>query len=300
MPIIFKGAGKLFFADTYATIKHQHGFSIRNSIKIIALDTISLVENLKDDNAFLKKRIQFLYIHHVFKDEEIKLKQLIEFLSKNHIFISHSEAVNRILDNKIDKPYICISSDDGFKNNLRAAEIFESFGIKACFFICPAIINETDYNKIKNFCAQRLHFPPVEFLNWKDVDHLLKKGHEIGSHTMTHINCADSLPNVVEEELNSSYRIIRERCGVVKHFAYPYGRFFHFNEAARNMMFKAGYQSCAAAERGCHVKQATLPVKENLLIRRDNVVLDWKLSHIKIFLKHNATKASLQQNGFPY
>lgn len=291
---------QIHFVDTYAEIKAFQKFSIRPVVRKMVLDAISLRDSLKGDEPFKKPRIQFIYIHHAFRDEAGNLEHLIKFLLKHHVFINYSEAVNRILTNNIDKPYICISSDDGFKNNRRTASILESFGIKACFFICPAMISETNYINIKKFCADRLHFPPVEFLTWNEVDDLLKKGHEIGSHTMTHINIAQNPLDVIEDEINTSYRTIVERCGEVNHFAYPYGRYFHFNEAGRNLVFKAGFQSCASAERGCHVKQATAPGKESLLIRRDNIVLNWSLSHIKYFLRRNATQPFLQQNNYTY
>ena len=57
-----------------------------------------------------RARVQFLYIHHIFKDEENSFDEL--FLNY-HTFISHSEAVNRVINGHIDKPYISISSDDG-------------------------------------------------------------------------------------------------------------------------------------------------------------------------------------------
>lgn len=288
------------FSDTYASIKHQKGFSIRSAVRNITLDGLHLIEKFKAHDALLKNRIQFLYIHHVFKDEVQCLRQLIEYLSENHFFISYSEALNLILNNNIDKPYICISSDDGLKNNLYAAEIFDLFGIKACFFICPGIIGEMDYDKIKKFCEERLLFPTVEFLTWNDIDYLLQKGHEIGSHTMTHINCAETPLNQVEEELNLSYEIIKQKCGICKHFAYPYGRYTDFNKALTDLVFNIGYQSCSSAERGCHVQQPISTSKENLLIRRDNIVLDWRLSHIKYFLNRNAISVSLQQNNFPH
>ena len=70
------------------------------------------------------------------------------------------------LNNKIDKPYIAFSSDDGFKNNLFAAEILNNYGASACFFINPGLVEECDFQKIKNHCRNKLHLPPIEFLNW--------------------------------------------------------------------------------------------------------------------------------------
>lgn len=288
------------FASSYKSVTTYKRFSVRNVARKIALDSISFFDNLKSDNDFKRNRIQFIYIHHIFNDEERSLRNLLDFLLRHHSFISYSEAVDKILANNIDKPYLCISSDDGFKNNLKAAEILKEYGISACFFICPGIIGESNYEKIKDFCAARLHFPPVEFLNWDDVDTLAKYGHEIGSHTMTHINVAKASQPVLSDELQQSFSIIKSHTGNRVHFAFPYGKYFHFTEDARTLVFDIGYQSCSCAERGCHVEQPVAPVKEQLLIRRDNIILDWSLDHIKYFLRRNATHKDLQRNNFIY
>jgi len=287
------------FTTSYKGFK-KNKISVRNTVRKIALDSISLVDNFKNEDDFKKKRIQFVYVHHVFKDEEEGLRNLLKFLSQYHTFISYSDAVKKILTNQIDKPYICISSDDGFKNNLRAADILNEFGISACFFICPDIIEESNEKKIKIFCQEKLHSPPVDFLNWHDVEKLMKNGHEIGSHTMRHINVAVINTEILDEELQQSYIILNSRFGDNIHFAFPYGRYFHISDQARKRVFQTGYQSCSSAERGCHVQQKIAPLKDELLIRRDNIVLNWSLNHIKYFLRRNATHTALQQNKFFY
>ena len=288
------------YTETYKEIKSEQNFSVRSSVRKITLDTIGVFDKFKNEDALKKNRIQFIYVHHIFKDEEQKFRELIEFLLKYHSFISYSEAIKKILNNNIDKPYICFSSDDGFKNNLAGAKILEEYGIKACFFICPGIIGDNNYDHIKNFSKKYLELPPVEFLNWKDIDRLLASGHEIGSHTMTHRDLTSVSYNNLCDEIQLSYKIIKEHCGTIQHFAYPYGRYFHINETVRELIFDTGYQSCTSAERGCHVQQLNASEKEKLLIRRDHILLTWNLSHIKYFLRRNSLSKSLQHNKFPF
>lgn len=197
-----------------------------------------------------RPRVQFLYVHHVFKDEEAKMDRLMAHLARQHTFIPYGEGVDRVLRNEIDKPYICISSDDGFKNNLALAAILERHGAKGCFFINPSIIGEDSSAVIEAHCREKLHFPPVEFLDWKDVERLQKAGHEIGSHTMAHTNVAAMTTAEFTEDCGRMRQVLMQRCGEAKHFAFPYGRFFHFNEAARKVVFDGGFISCATAERG--------------------------------------------------
>jgi peptidoglycan/xylan/chitin deacetylase (PgdA/CDA1 family) len=248
-----------------------------------------------------KPRVQFLYIHHIFRDEEVLLRRLLEKLSRHHTFISHNEAINKILTGTIDRPYVCISSDDGLKNNLRAAAILNEFGIKGCFFVCPSMIGENEYEKIKKFTLQQLHLPAVEFMNWNDIEKLQQQGHEIGGHTMSHVNLAKCDHNQLTDEIGNCYTEIVKHCGSVKHFAYPYGRYFHFTEKARQLVFSSGFESCASAERGCHIsKTGTTMNKEDLFIRRDHVILTWPINHILYFMARNVQKAAVQNNYSPY
>ena len=291
-----KIAGMDKFISNYAELKQLKTKTFRGYLRDIALTGLSLVAS----EQYLKKpRVQFLYIHHVFKDEEKALDVLLKRLSKRHQFISYNDAVNKILSGTIDKPYITFSSDDGFKNNLRAAEILNRYDAKACFFINPGIVGETNFDKIKRYCTDTLEFPPVEFLNWNEVAQLQQWGHEIGSHTMMHMNIANATAQAITDDMQYTYRILNERCGSVKHFAFPYGRFFHFSAIGRKAVFDAGFTTCATAERGCHINPVDRISNEKLCIRRDHTVLGWDINHIMYFLINNAKNVSINNNFYP-
>jgi peptidoglycan/xylan/chitin deacetylase (PgdA/CDA1 family) len=275
--------------------------SLRAKARNLALNVLIFKQNLKGIEKYLVvPRIQFLYIHHAFADELTQLDQLMQVLSKYHTFISHSEAVERILNNQIDKPYIVLSTDDGFKNNIAAAQIFNKYNAKACFFINPGLIDEHDFETIKTHCKVKLHLPPVEFLTWQDVNELLAQGHEIGAHTMYHDNIANMSEQAIEEDMKLSYEILNKNCGPVKHFAFPYGRFSHFNKTGKELVFKVGYQTCSSAERGCHIPSSSELKQKDLCIRRDHVILDWPMDHIIYFLVNNVKNRSEKNNYFPY
>lgn len=288
------------FVETYASIEQSRKINARNFVRNVALDTLSILSHLRSDDIMKRNRIQFLYVHHIFKDEEKNFIELIRFLQRDHTFISYSDALAKLLHNNIDKPYVCLSFDDGFKNNVRAAEILNQFNVKACFFVCPDMVEEKDYGKIKQFCAERLHLPPVEFMNWDDIQDLLKHDHEIGSHTMNHINVAALPCTQISDNLHQSLEILTKHCGNIRHFAYPYGRYFHFNECGRKLVFNMGFQSCSSAERGCHIPQEVAPAQDELLIRRDHMILKWDIKHIKYFIKRNAGNAAYHSNEFKY
>lgn len=275
--------------------------NFRSYLRNMALNGLSLKAMLPNAKKYFKKpRVQFLYIHHVFDDEIEKFDKLLSELSRFHNFIGYSEAVERILSNRIDKPYITISSDDGFRNNLEVAKVLEKYNAKACFFINPDMIGVEDYHLIKQFCKEKLNFPPTAFLNWSDIERLQKSGHEIGSHTMGHINIAKTGKEEVRENLNRSFEMIKKNCGEISHFAYPYGRFFHFNQIALEQVFEVGYTSCASAERGCHISPQEKLLAQDLFIRRDHIICDWSLNHIQYFLLNNSQNSTIHNNFNPY
>jgi len=289
------------YIENYAEVKTKSQYGIRSYLRSLVLNVLSTKTKWLGTEQYLSvPRVQFLYIHHAFADELKQLDSLMKLLSKQHTFISHSEAVDRILSNSIDKPYISLSTDDGFKNNMAAAQILNNYGAKACFFINPGLIDEHDYEIIKTHCKVKLHLPPVAFLTWEEVRELQAQGHEIGGHTMYHDNIASMSAEAIDEDMKLSFEVLGKHCGTIKHFAFPYGRFSHFSNIGKASVFKNGYSICSSAERGCHINSTTLLKNTDLCIRRDHVILDWPLNHILYFLVNNVKKRKEENNYFPY
>ena len=207
-------------------------------------------------------------------------------------------AARRERHDQLDRPYVCFSFDDGLRQNLRAAQILHEFGVSACFFICPGFVGETSPDKLKEICATRFKMPPTEMLSWDDVDAMLALGQEIGSHTQTHQVLSRISAAALEDELGQSFDEFNQRLGGVKHFAWPEGRFWHFSATAAKAVFAAGYESCASAERGCHISAPDWP-RPNLCLRRDYVSAHWPLSHTFYFLCRGSQNASVANNHWP-
>ena len=244
-----------------------------------------------------KPRVQFLYMHWVFEDQKTALRNLLDSLSREHRFISYSQAVNKILTGEIDAPYVSLSFDDGLKSCFDVSSILREFGISACYFICPSIIGDGNFDNIRRFCAERIHMPPVQIMSWTDVTALLDQGHEVGSHTLNHSNLAAVSSNQVHDEICGSFDAIRQKIGAPKHFSWPFGRFFHFTREAARTVFEAGYESCASAERGCH--EAAKIDRSSLCLRRDHVKVTWPQQHVRYFLAKNAQRMTTAGNRWP-
>lgn len=288
------------FVDYYAKVKGAKPSNVRELFRHTALNALCILDKMNAAEKWLEKpRVQFIISHHVFKDEEYKFVKLLEKLAQHYTFISYSDAVNKIITRSIDRPYLTFSFDDGFNNHVAAAEIMNRFGATSCFFINPSVIGETSFEKITKHAAEKLHLPPVKFMNWKGIEKLQKLGHEVGSHTWAHKNVAEMSLIEFENDLVQSDEVLNKYCGKVQHFAHPYGRFHHFNKKAFDIVFKMNYASCANAERGCHIEHDTPLSKEQLYVRRDDIVIDWDIKHIMYFLTKSARTATTKNNLFP-
>lgn len=273
---------------------------LNSCLKNTALNGLSLMHDIIGYEKYLKRpRVQIIYIHHMMKDEEKPFRQLIERLQKNHSIISYSEAVAKILNNEIDKPYIAFSSDDGLKNNVQAAKVLNDYDISACFFVNTSIVSETNLSNVKKHCKEVLDFPLVEFLDWDDILFLQNSGHEIGSHSMLHTDLTKLSYEETCSDLATTFQLLTKYCGTAKHFAFPFGTFSHYNNDVRKACFDTGFLSCASAVRGCHINGEEKINPRDLCLRRDHMILGWKLRHIMYFIENNAKKASLKNNFFP-
>jgi peptidoglycan/xylan/chitin deacetylase (PgdA/CDA1 family) len=288
------------FAQDYATVKRFQHYTAKNILRDVMINSIAPFSSFLGIDKILtkKNRVQFLFLHHLFDDEIQPFRNFLTLLSKHHFFISYSEAVNRIKAGNIDKPYICFSSDDGYKSNVQLAKVLNEFGIKACFFLCPSVIGETNFEVIKKYANNNLRFNvPIEFMNWDDVETLQKSGHEIGSHTHTHIDVSENNFEKINEEFSISKSVLENHCRSIKHLALPFGRFSPFKKEWWKLAAEAGYDSCASAENGCHVASST-PIKTEELFIRRNLILpaQWTLRHQYFYLSYNSLVANPKNN----
>jgi peptidoglycan/xylan/chitin deacetylase (PgdA/CDA1 family) len=225
-------------------------------------------------------RVHFLYIHHVFEDEEAAFIELLGWLKSNYHIISHSEGVNILKTGKIDKPYICLSSDDGFKNNLKAAQICHDHKVSMCFFVNPNLIGESNYDIIKVHCKTKLHLPPIAMLGMADIKTILGFGQEVGIHTLEHKHVSEMSLEEFAEDCKLSMAFCSEMEITKPHFAFPYGRHNDYSAAHHRIALKQGFGSISSAVRGYHNDI----IDDDTVLHRDHIVLSWPMRHIKYFI----------------
>jgi peptidoglycan/xylan/chitin deacetylase (PgdA/CDA1 family) len=247
-------------------------------------------------------RVQFFCVHHVFEDERASFARLIERLSRTHRFISYDEAVRRILEGRVDGPYLVLSFDDGFRSCVEAGRIMRDEGVRGMFFVCGSTIGgsgEIPPERIAAHCRERLNLPPVEHMAWDDLETLRNWGHEIGGHTMTHPNLAEIPMERVRDEVGRVRAVLIERLGECRHFAWTYGRFREFSAQAARAVFDAGYDSCASGERGVHVNTQAVEDPRLVCLRRDHLIAAWPYEHVRYFMARNRERIVTPDTMWP-
>jgi peptidoglycan/xylan/chitin deacetylase (PgdA/CDA1 family) len=111
---------------------------------------------------------------------------------------------------------IALTFDDGYREQLVIARYLARRGIKATFFVITGL---------REFMGRELLGP-------SEIKEIASMGHEIGSHTVTHIDMTKATEDVMYRELVESKRYLSELLNDdVTSFAYPYGP--HSEVAAR-------------------------------------------------------------------
>lgn len=272
---------------------------MRNAARRVALGSLSLFRRVTgaSASALTRPRVHLLYLHRLAPADEAAFRSLLWWLADGHRFIGLSEAVRRVRTGALDAPYVTVSVDDGFRSSLRVAAVLEELGTRGAFFVCPSVVGCDDPSRVGRFFGHGGAAVEAQ-MGWGDLEGLLDRGHEIGSHTLSHVDLATQSRDRLEAELGGSAEILRRRLGRVDHFAWPYGRFAHFTPRAADAVFEAGYASCVSAERGCHV-QAAPDHPHELCLRREHVMAGWPQAHVEYFMARSSLRAGAADNTWP-
>lgn len=88
--------------------------------------------------------------------------------------------------------------------------ILKSFGVCGTYYAAPGLMNIT--NELGDHFKQ------------EDIDSLLADGHELGSHTFSHVSCRTVSLQAFESDVLKGRQVIRSLTGYdTENFAYPFG-----------------------------------------------------------------------------
>ncbi|MFK8078828.1 MAG: polysaccharide deacetylase family protein [Granulosicoccus sp.] len=252
--------------------------STRERARAVMLDLMSLFNKHETaDNG----TVVFLAYHFMFDDNLDNFRELLDWLAEEYNFLTVTDAVNQIKAGTLTGKNLCFTCDDGFQSCLMAGSILKEYGASCCFFLCPDFIELKDRDQLKFYNQNRLGGPPIEFLNWNDVESLQKNGHEIGNHTLNHENLGKIEQARAEEQIEAALALLQEKTGTVLHFACPYGQVDAYTSHIVDHCYSLGHETFFTTTRGIHDDESSVV---NGLYKRHHFEPFWPVSHTKFFL----------------
>lgn len=136
---------------------------------------------------------------------------------------------------------VAITFDDGYVDNLAAAEELRRRGMRATWYVVAGSLGDRPRWKADGGPTGRL-------MSATELRELRAAGMEIGSHTMSHQRLTSLAPEQRRQEIEASRTVLEDTLGSAVHaFAYPYGDFDADVTAA---VRTAGYSSACTTQPG--------------------------------------------------
>ena len=136
---------------------------------------------------------------------------------------------------------VVLTFDDGYEDNYaHAYPAMAHHGFSAAFFVPSAFIAGGPH---QFHAADRP-------MSWKQLQELLRQGHEIGAHSVTHRRLAHISPADVPAEVEDCKRSLEQGLQQpVDYFCYPAG---DYNAQVRAAVAAAGYRGACTVEPGAN------------------------------------------------
>ncbi|MGY1601016.1 polysaccharide deacetylase family protein [Geodermatophilus sp. SYSU D00815] len=126
---------------------------------------------------------------------------------------------------------VALTFDDGYTDFLtHAAPVLDRHGMTATLYVVAGRLG--GHNAWDDG-------PRLDLVDADGVRAVAAAGHEIGSHTLSHVRLAGAAPDVLRHEVTESRRVLEDVLQAeVRGFCYPWG---DFDEAAADAVRDAGY-----------------------------------------------------------
>ncbi|MBW3466410.1 polysaccharide deacetylase family protein [Arthrospiribacter ruber] len=208
---------------------------------------------------------------------EKKLKHLLNYGD----IISLPKAVQLINDqgqNGNNDKYFSLTFDDGFEECYTLiSPVFDRLDLKATFFINANYIDSNQ--EYQNEFNRRIHNSKKRPMSWDQVTKLNDAGFLIGSHTLDHFDLSMLNTDELEYQIARNNEIIKNKLATeVDYFAWPYGNFNSFPDAAFEISKK--YHKYIFS--GTNYKYYFS--KQGKIINRRHLEPFWPISYFNYFL----------------
>lgn len=199
-----------------------------------------------------RQRIVILLYHRVTNNLSDAVTVSVDQFEAQMRWLHHNcpvVCIDDLLDGRVSRqqshPLIAVTFDDGYLDNYEnAVPILNNYKIPATFFVSTGMIGSD--NGFPHDLDKLGYALPN--MSWDHLREMSDMGFQIGSHTVSHLNCATSPRDKVWEELVTSKTAITEQLGIRNvPFAYPFGGRDDIDEEAVALVKRAGYSSCFSA-----------------------------------------------------
>jgi peptidoglycan/xylan/chitin deacetylase (PgdA/CDA1 family) len=181
-------------------------------------------------------QVQVVAMHETLAGDSERLRRQLDWVEKRFTFISPETFFGlwdrtSVLPNW-SKPAILFTFDDGRESNYTvAAPMLESMGARGLFFVVPQFIGLTARD------ARDFYYSNIDIrglarseskeqwtpMNSEQLLDLVKRGHSVGNHTLSHANLSGlSTANLRDEIEGGSEKIASWTQRTVEAFAWPY------------------------------------------------------------------------------
>jgi peptidoglycan/xylan/chitin deacetylase (PgdA/CDA1 family) len=157
-------------------------------------------------------------------------------------------------------PLVTFTFDDCPQTAVReGASALERHGLKGSFYLAGGLAGR-DWENGPQFHAS-------------DVQRLLARGHEVGCHTFSHLDCATATAAQIAEDLASNRDFLLRAAPdlVLETFAYPYGSV----GLATKIAIQGKYLACRGVEAGLNAGTADFGLLKAVSLPHDDSGGDW-------------------------
>jgi len=216
---------------------------IQKNIRDLLIATVTVLGITYVYRAFKKRNgplVRILVFHDVQNAEWFR--ESLICLTQKYNIISPEDFINNRFDSK--QINVLITFDDGYTSWIEVcAPILREQNIYALFFINSGLVDAyDDVEKQKLYVKEQLMLSSRKTLSWEGVRALMRAGHTIGGHTVSHARLSNLSKNEQDAEIRGDKKCIEEMTQKqINTFAYPFGQCGDYTGDTVKIIKEEGY-----------------------------------------------------------